>query len=58
MPQAYAASDFFSQMFSSFSSGWSSVMGFISSNEWLLIVAGVPVILGLVGAVLSFIRSR
>lgn len=54
----YAAGDFFSDMFTAFSSGWSSVMGFITANQWLLIIVGTPVILGLLAAVMSFIRSR
>ncbi len=58
MIQAYNASDFFSTMFSAFSTGWSTVMNFISSNIWLVIIVAVPVILGLLGAVLSFIKSR
>lgn len=58
MIQTYNASDFFSTMFSAFSSGWSSAMNFISANTWLVIIVAVPVILGLLGAVLSFIKSR
>ncbi len=58
MPQTYAAGDFFSEMFSSFSTGWSTVMNFITANPWLLIIVGTPVVLGLLAVVMSFIRSR
>lgn len=58
MPQAYAAEDFFSEMFSAFSSGFTTVMNFITANPWLLIIVGTPVVLGLLAAVMSFIRSR
>lgn len=56
--QTYAATDFFSSMFSAFSTGWTSVMGFVTDNVWLLILVGTPVVLGLVGTVISFIKSR
>lgn len=58
MPQTYAAGDFFTSMFTAFSSGFSTVMNFITENTWLLIVCGTPVVLGLLAAVMSFIRSR
>ena len=58
MPQTYAAGDSFSTFFSAFSSGFSSCWGFITENQWLLVICAVPVVLGLLAAVMSFIRSR
>lgn len=54
----YSAEDTFASMFTAFTSGFSSVMGFISSNTWILIAVATPVVLGLLGAVISFIKSR
>lgn len=58
MPQTYAAGDFFSEMFSSFSTGWTTVMNFVTSNPWLLIIVGTPVVLGLLSYVTSWLKTR
>ena len=58
MPQTYAAGDFFSEMFSAFSSGFTTVMNFITANPWLLIIVGTPVVLGLLAYVTSWLKTR
>lgn len=55
---AYSATDTFANMFEAFTTGFNSVMGFITSNSWILIIVAMPVILGILGVVISFIKSR
>lgn len=55
---AYSAADTFSDMFSAFTTGFNSVMGFITTNTWILVIVAMPVILGILGVVISFIKSR
>lgn len=54
----YNAADTFADMFSAFTQGFNAVMGFISSNTWILIIVATPVILGILGVVISFIKGR
>lgn len=54
----YSATDTFSNMFDAFTTGFNSVMGFITSNTWILVIVAMPVILGILGVVISFIKSR
>ena len=55
---AYSAADTFSNMFDAFTTGFNSVMCFITSNTWILVIVAMPVILGILGVVISFIKSR
>lgn len=55
---AYSANDTFSKMFDAFTTGFNSVMSFITSNTWILVIVAMPVILGILGVVISFIKSR
>ena len=55
---AYSATDTFNNMFDAFTTGFNSVMGFITSNTWILVIVAMPVILGILGVVISFIKSR
>lgn len=55
---AYSANDTFSNMFDAFTTGFNSVMSFITSNTWILVIVAMPVILGILGVVISFIKSR
>lgn len=54
----YSAADTFANMFDAFTTGFNSVMGFITANSWILIIVAMPVILGILGVVISFIKSR
>lgn len=58
MPQTYAAGDFFASMFSAFQSAFLSTLNFVTSNEWLLVIVGTPLIIGVIAAIMSFIKSR
>ena len=47
-----------STLWTAFTTGFSSCWDFITSNVWLTVIVAVPVALGLLGAVISFVRSR
>lgn len=56
--ETYADDTFFTSLFASFTSCWTLIMSFIQNNSWIMMCVGVPLVLGLAGAVISFIKGR